>query len=51
MINPEKKENRKNDIVKKKQWKKPVIITITKEELSKHIRAAARSGGCMGNMR
>lgn len=29
----------------KKTWNKPKIITIVKEELSKHIKAAARSGG------
>ena len=29
-----------------KKWKKPIIKVLTAEELSKYIKAAARSGGC-----
>lgn len=29
-----------------KEWKKPVIVKITSEQLSKQIEAAARSGIC-----
>jgi len=32
----------------KKTWRKPILITITKKELSKRIKIAARSGGCGG---
>lgn len=33
----------------KKQWKKPVCISISKNELTAYIKAAARSGGsCSG---
>jgi len=40
-------------VLLKKKWSKPVVFTLTKEELKKHIRVAARSGhGCIqGNAR
>lgn len=31
--------------MKKKTWKKPYIATLSTKELSKQIKAAARSGG------
>ena len=30
-----------------KRWKKPVIFQLSAEQLSEHIRAAARSGICV----
>lgn len=30
-----------------KSWKKPVVIELSAEQLSKHIKAAARSGMCL----
>lgn len=34
-------------MTKKKVWHNPMIISITKQELSRHIKAAARSwDGC-----
>ena len=36
------------EIVTRLTWKKPVIIAISKEALLKHIKVAARSGGCKG---
>lgn len=44
----EKKSANNKDTIKKKEWKKPVFVTITREEVRKHIQAAARSGGCGG---
>jgi len=38
----------KNTNEVKKTWKKPILIVITKKELSQHIKVAARSGGCGG---
>ena len=36
----------------KKTWSKPILITITKKELSEYIKVSARSGGCVrGNVR
>jgi len=32
-------------------WKKPVIFSISKKQLAKHIKVAARSGGCRTNVR
>lgn len=29
-----------------KTWKKPVVLKLSAEQLSKHIKAAARSGIC-----
>jgi len=55
MSDHEKNEKQKMDLfivtttnTTKKKWTKPTFIIITKEELQKHIRVAARStgGGC-----
>ncbi|GEM_PF-4860931 len=29
-----------------KDWKKPVVVELSAEQLAKHIKAAARSGIC-----
>ena len=34
-------------LLKIKKWEKPTFITITNQELKKHIQAAARSGNCL----
>lgn len=35
----------------KRKWHKPVIITVTQEELTEHIKAAAWSdSGCLGGV-
>ena len=51
-MNTENKNNGKDnkDSIKKKEWKKPIIFTVTQEELRKHIRAAARSGTCISSV-
>jgi len=41
---PEKK------VITKKQWTKPIVITLIAEELRKHIQAAARSGVSCGGV-
>ena len=49
---PIKKEQPKKKIWSKSKDDKPNIIIIRREELRKHILAAARSGGCLqGNAR
>lgn len=30
-----------------KMWNKPMVLTLTAEQLSAHIQAAARSGQCL----
>jgi len=41
------------EIVPSLTWQKPVIIAVSKDKLTKHIKAAARSGngGCGGDAR
>lgn len=29
-----------------KEWKKPVVVELTADQLAKHIQVAARSGQC-----
>ena len=40
---PNEKEEKMRKITAKKIWTKPALITISKNDLAKHIRAAARS--------
>ena len=36
---------------KKNVWKTPKFITIKRDEIKKHVQAAARSGDCVGWLR
>ena len=48
----EKSENPKTTLMMNKNpWQKPVVISLSKNELSRHIQAMARSMPCMKILR
>ena len=53
MVMLQEKETKKSVIkkIEHRVWNKPVIITITKDELQRHIKVAARSVSCPSNVR